>query len=268
MPELPEVETVLRTIAPHVVGRRVLGVEVSERRLRQPIPSGFESELHGEQIVGARRRAMYLIFELGSGRTWVVHLGMSGRLVVGNPPEGLDHVHVRIRLERGVSLYFRDPRRFGLMRIDASEPELGVLGPEPLGQAFAAEYLWEQIRRHRRVAIKSLLMDQRVVVGVGNIYANEALFEAGVRPARRAGRLRRTGVDRLVARVRSVLLRAIEHRGSSLLDYRDADGNVGEFQNGLGVYDRAGDPCRACGTAIRRTLVGGRGTFWCPACQR
>ena len=268
MPELPEVETVCRTIAPHVVGRRIVRVDVRERRLRRPIAPDLGARLAGRTIRGVRRRAKYVLLDVGDGLDWVVHLGMSGRFCVGDPPPGLPHVHVVAELQGGVRLYFRDPRRFGLMLLAADEAELGELGVEPLGPDFTADLLWRLSRRHRRVTVKSLLMDGRLVVGVGNIYANEALFHAGIRPSRRSARLSRAEAARLVEAVRAVLERAIASRGSSLLDYRDADGNEGEFQSMLYVYERAGEPCRNCGTTIRRSVIGGRGTFYCPSCQR
>ncbi len=268
MPELPEVETVCRTIAPHVVGRRILRVEVRERRLRRPIPANLEARLAGRTIRGVRRRAKYILLDVGDGLDWVVHLGMSGRFCVGDPPPGMPHVHVVAQLSGGCRLYFRDPRRFGLMHLAAEERELGELGVEPLGPDFTGSLLWQLARRHRRLTVKSLLMDSRLVVGVGNIYANEALFEAGIRPARRGARLTRADAERLASAVRTVLERAIANRGSSLLDYRDADGNEGEFQRLLRVYEREGEPCRVCATPIRRSVIAGRATYHCPLCQR
>jgi formamidopyrimidine-DNA glycosylase len=268
MPELPEVETVCRTIAPHVVGRRIDAVLVHERRLRRPIPLDFAERLRGRTVRSVRRRAKYVLLDVGDGVDWVVHLGMSGRFCVGEPPPGTPHVHVQVELAGGVRLYFRDPRRFGLMLLTAGEADLGVLGVEPLGPEFGPDVLWELTRRHRRVTIKTLLMDSRLIAGVGNIYANEALHHAGIRPGRRSARVSRGDAARLAAAVRTVLERAIASRGSSLLDYRDADGNAGEFQRSLFVYERATEPCRACATPIRRLVIGGRGTFYCPRCQR
>jgi len=267
VPELPEVETVCRTIRPHLVGRRIEAVEVRERRLRRPVAADFARRLEGRTVAAVDRRAKYILIDVGDGLRWVVHLGMSGRLCFGTPPPELTHVHVRVRLEGGGELFYRDPRRFGLMLLSSDEADLGIVGIEPLGPDFTAELLWSLRLRHRRVTVKSLLMDQRRVAGVGNIYANEALFEAGIRPSRRVGRMRREEAGRLVESVRSVLERAIEARGSSLLDYRDAEGNPGEFQSSFHVYDRAGEACRRCGTAIRSSVIAGRGTFYCPRCQ-
>jgi formamidopyrimidine-DNA glycosylase len=193
---------------------------------------------------------------------------MSGRFCAGAPPADMPHVHVVAELDGGRRLYFRDPRRFGLMLLSRDDADLGAMGVEPLGDAFNGEHLWRATRRRRRTTIKSLLMDQREVAGLGNIYVNEALFLAGVRPTRRSGRLTRAEAARLAGAVRAVLVRAIGSRGSSLLDYRDADGNQGEFQLSLAVYERSGEACRRCATPVRRCVVGGRGTFYCPACQR
>jgi len=267
VPELPEVETLRRTIAPHVIGRRILALDVRERRLRRPIAADLAARLVGRTIVDVRRRAKYLLLDVGGGLRWVIHLGMSGRLCVGDPPADLSHVHVVAALDGGGRLYFRDPRRFGLMLLTSDERDLGTLGLEPLGDDFSPTALWQMTRRHRRVTVKSLLMDQRLIVGVGNIYANEALFDAGIRPGRRAGRLSRAQVERIVPALKAVLRRALASRGSSLLDYRDADGEMGEFQRSLRVYERAGEACKVCGTSIRRTVIGGRGTFFCPLCQ-
>lgn len=267
MPELPEVETVCRTLRPHVDGRRIELVEVRERRLRRPIASDFESRLLGRRIRGVRRRAKYVLLDLGDGEEWAVHLGMSGRFCVGAPPPALTHVHVVVHLERGGRLYYRDPRRFGLMLVTRGEADLGQLGVEPLSRGFTGDLLWRLRRNHRRITVKSLLMDSRKVVGVGNIYANEALFEAGVRPTRRFGRLTRREVERIAEAVPAVLRRAIDSGGSSLLDYRDGEGRSGTFQTQLHVYDRAGEPCRRCGATIRGTVLSGRGSFHCPRCQ-
>jgi formamidopyrimidine-DNA glycosylase len=244
MPELPEVETVCRTIAPHVVGKRILAVDVRETRLRRPIAPDFAARLAGRTVRGVGRRAKYIILDLDDGLRWIVHLGMSGRFCVGDPPPDTPHVHVVVQLEADQRLYFRDPRRFGLMLLAYDDADLGEVGVEPLEADFTSELLWRLTRRHRRVSIKSLLMDQRKIAGVGNIYASEALFFAGVRPSRRSGNVTREEAGRIVRAVREVLDRAIASRGSSLLDYRDADGNLGEFQRSLSVYERDGEACR------------------------
>ncbi len=268
MPELPEVETVCRTLRPHLIGRRILRVDVRETRLRRPIPPDFAESLVGRVIQGVRRRAKYVLIEIGDGDHWVVHLGMSGRLCVGDPPADLGHVHVRVGLDGGETVYYRDPRRFGLMLVSQGEEGLGELGVEPLGSDFTSDLLWGLRRRHRRVTVKSLLMDSRRIVGIGNIYANEALFVAGVRPTRRFGRVTRREVEAITRAVPEILTRAIDSGGSSLLDYRDADGRSGGFQQRFQVYDRRGRPCRRCGTEIRGRLVSGRSSFYCPGCQK
>ena len=268
MPELPEVETVCRTLRPHLLGRRISDVDVREPRLRWPIDSDFAVGLRGRRIVDVRRRAKYILVDLDDGRFWVVHLGMSGRLVVGDPPAELGHVHVLVALDDGSRIYYRDPRRFGMMRLAREESDLGEVGVEPLGPRFTDGFLWDLRTRHRRLTVKSLLMDARRVAGIGNIYANEALFEAGIRPTRRFGRVTRREMARLAIAVPSVLRRAIDSGGSSLSDYRDAEGRLGAFQKGFHVYDRLGEPCRSCGVAIRSRVISGRSSYYCPQCQR
>ncbi len=270
MPELPEVETLRRGLAATVVGRRVVGVRIHERRLRRPLPRSFARALIGRRISAVRRRAKYLLLDLDDGSVWLVHLGMSGTLVVVafDAPRRL-HTHVVATLDDGRTLRFHDPRRFGLMRVDR-EPslvELAALGVEPLDAAFSADLLYRRAHAQRR-AIKSLLMDQRIVAGLGNIYVNEILFEAGVRPARRTSRLTRSDAERIVRATAAVLGRAITARGSSISDYRDERGEPGAFQHHFAVYERAGEPCRACTTPIRRTVIVGRSSYYCPRCQR
>ncbi len=267
MPELPEVETVRRTLLPHVRGRRIARVEVHDRRLREPVPESFASRLEGHRVVGVRRRGKFLLADLDDGGVWLVHLGMSGRLCVGTPLPGTPHVHVQILFEGGEKLYFQDPRRFGVMRVEAGEPEL-ALGPDPLVEGVDGEMLWALTRRCGRQRIKTLLMDQRRIAGLGNIYANEALFRARIRPGRRAGRLRRAEAMALAAVIGETLEEALAAGGSSLLDYRDADGREGGFQRRFRVYDRAGLPCVTCATPIRHQVTAGRSSYYCPTCQR
>lgn len=267
MPELPEVETICRTVAPYLVGRRIEEVQVHDKRLRRPVDPEFHEKLTGRRVLAARRRGKYLVFELDGEGAWAVHLGMSGRLIVGRPPQAARHVHVEIRLDDGGSLYFQDPRRFGACFLFHEDQDLGNLGIEPLADDFDEAALWVLRTAHKRLMIKTLLMDQRFVVGVGNIYANEALHIAGVRPTRRCARLRRREATRIVAAVKLVLQRAIALGGSSLLDYRDANGQPGGFQRTLRVYGRGGEACEVCGSEIRARTVGGRGTFWCSGCQ-
>ncbi len=270
MPELPEVETTRRGLEPHVVGRRITAVEVREPRLRWPVPADLSAALAGRRIDSLGRRAKYLLFATGDG-TLLLHLGMSGslRYLPGfEPPQA--HDHVDICLEGGARLRLNDPRRFGSLhfaRVAAEHPLLCDLGPEPLEPGFTADYLW-RTARGRRVAIKQHLMNGRVVVGVGNIYASEALFRAGIRPTRPAGRIARARFPRLVDAVREVLAEAIGHGGTTLRNFVGGDGRPGYFRQELSVYERDGEPCKRCGTAIRRTVLGQRATYHCPRCQR
>jgi len=270
MPELPEVETLRRGLAQTLVGRRISAVMVHERRLRRPLARSFARSLVGRRIDAVGRRAKYLLVELDDGATWLVHFGMSGTLVVvpSSTPRRL-HTHVVVTLDDGRVLHFHDPRRFGLMRVGraADLAELAGLGVEPLEPAFSASYLHAAARRQRRT-VKSMLMDQRFVVGIGNIYASEILFAAGVRPTRHTARLSRADAERIVVATSAVLAEALAARGSSISDYRDERGEPGDFQNRFRVYERAGAPCIRCGTAIRRKVIVGRSAFYCPRCQR
>lgn len=269
MPELPEVETFRRGLAAEITGRRIVEVRVHERRLRWPLVPDFEASLAARRIEAVRRRAKYLLLDLDDGAAWLVHLGMSGTLVVAPSTAPLrKHTHVVAVLDDGRTLRFHDPRRFGFMQVSAESglDMLHRLGVEPLAPAFASAALHALARRQRR-AIKSLLMDQRVVAGLGNIYVNEILFHAGVRPGRRTSRVTRKQADRIVAATRRVLAEAIELRGSSISDYRDERGEPGAFQDTFRVYDRAGEPCVQCGTVIRRRVIVGRSSFYCPGCQ-
>ena len=271
MPELPEVETTRRGLVPILRGRRIIKVVVRERRLRWRLPAGFEAALAGRRVRTVARRGKYLLV-CTDGGTLLVHLGMSGSLRVADPVEApRPHDHVELVLSSGRCLRFNDPRRFGSLQFVTGDPLkhplLSALGPEPLSAGFDADYLYARTRR-RRVAIKQLLMNAAIVVGVGNIYASEALFRAGVRPQRAAGRLSRTEVARLVAAVRRVLGAAIRVGGTTLKDYVNADGLPGYFRQKLYVYERAGEPCRVCRTPIRRRVQGQRTTYWCPTCQR
>jgi len=269
MPELPEVETLRRGLAAEITGRRITEVRVLERRLRWPLAPGFEASLAARRIEAVRRRAKYLLLDLDDGASWLVHLGMSGSLVVEPSAASVrKHTHVIATLDDRRELRFRDPRRFGFMRV---APESGLamlqtLGVEPLDAAFTPGALHAVARRQRR-AIKSLLMDQRVVVGLGNIYVSEILFRAGVRPGRRTSRVTRAQAERIVAATHQVLREAIVLRGSSISDYRDERGEPGGFQNTFRVYERAGEPCVRCRTVIRRRVIVGRSSFYCPACQ-
>ena len=271
MPELPEVETTRRGIAPHLIGRRIQRLTVYDGRLRWPVPETLPALLQGRVIDAVERRSKYLLFRLRGGGTLLVHLGMTGslRLFTRAPPRRL-HDHVDVRFDGDMLLRYHDPRRFGAMlwvpANAAAHPLLASLGPEPFEDAFTAGYLYEKTRR-RRTSIKVTLMDNHVVVGVGNIYANESLFRAGIRPATPAGRISRPRLARLVTAVRDVLAEAIAKGGSTLRDFVDSRGEPGSFQLGYRVYGRAGLPCRVCRTPIRATRLGQRASFHCPRCQ-
>ena len=271
MPELPEVETTRRGIEPHVIGRVIEALEVYQRRLRWPIAGTLPAALAGRRIVAVDRRAKYLLVALEHG-TLIVHLGMSGSLRVlpaGTPR--LLHDQYDLRLDSGQMLRFNDPRRFGSLHYTEADPLehrlLRDLAPEPFSDAFNAQYLWH-LSRGRRLAVKQMLMNSRLVVGVGNIYANEALFRAGVRPGRAARRLTRLETARLVKAVRTVLSQAIRVGGTTLRDYVGADGSPGYFRQKLSVYERAGEPCRICAAPIRHRMQHGRSSYYCPVCQR
>jgi formamidopyrimidine-DNA glycosylase len=270
MPELPEVETTRRGLAPHVVGRKIARVEVREPRLRWPVAERLPGALVEASIASLERRAKYLLFGTDVG-TLLVHLGMSGSLrYLTQPRAPAPHDHIDVHFDGGGALRFNDPRRFGsfmLTTTPSAHPLLKDLGPEPLGDEFDAEYLWS-VSRNRRVAIKQHLMNGRVVVGVGNIYANEALFRAGIHPRRSAGRIARERFEPLVAAVRDVLNDAIEEGGTTLRNFVGGDGKPGYFRGSLRVYDRDGSPCIDCGSTIERRVLGQRATFYCPRCQR
>jgi formamidopyrimidine-DNA glycosylase len=270
MPELPEVETTRIGLLPRLQGRALTRVVVRDPRLRWPIPPDLDARLRGLTLHGLARRGKYLLFDFGS-LTQLVHLGMSGSLRFAESGESAAlHDHVDWIFDDGTVLRLRDPRRFGavLLTDDASRhPLLARLGPEPLTTAFDGAYLHEQCRR-RKVAIKQVVMDAHVVVGVGNIYASESLFHAGIRPGVGAHRLSRVACARLADAIKRVLAAALAAGGSSLRDYVRSSGELGYFQLQTRVYDREGLPCRHCGTPIRRVVQAQRATFYCPACQR
>jgi formamidopyrimidine-DNA glycosylase len=273
MPELPEVETVRRALARRLPGRTIVAVDVREPRLRTRLRRAeLRRRLLERRCVGLGRRAKYLLVELSDAQVLVVHLGMSGRLALVPGTAVLEpHTHVRLRLDSGEELRFSDQRRFGMFFVlEAARwmrhPRFAHLGPEPLGPEFTAAYMHERARGLRR-PMKNFLMDSSVVVGVGNIYASEALHEAGVHPAAVAGRLRLERWERVQRAVRRTLQRALRAGGTTLADFRSADGRAGEFQVQLRVYGRDGEPCARCGRTIRRLVQAGRSTFYCPGCQ-
>jgi formamidopyrimidine-DNA glycosylase len=271
VPELPEVETTRRGIEPHVKGRRILRLVVHDPRLRWPVDPGIAALVAGRAIRRAGRRAKYLLLETDAG-TMILHLGMSGSLrVLPVATPRISHDHVDIELDSGHTLRFNDPRRFGSLSFVTGDPGLHPLlkglAPEPLGADFDGDYLW-QITRRRSVAIKQLVMNARLVVGVGNIYASEALFRARIRPRRRAGSLTRLECARLARAIKATLTLAVKVGGTTLRDYVGADGNPGYFRQKLYVYERAGKPCRVCGKPIRQFTQNARSTYWCSHCQK
>jgi formamidopyrimidine-DNA glycosylase len=271
MPELPEVETTRRGLAPLIIGQRVAAMHVYDRRLRWSVPSTLPKRLTGRTIDAIDRRSKYLLFR-SSADTLLVHFGMTGSLrAFTDPPARQRHDHVDIVFDSGVTLRYRDPRRFGAMLwlpppADA-HPLLASLGPEPFDPACDAEYLRDAMRA-RTAAIKLALMDNHLIVGVGNIYASESLFRAGIRPTKPANRVSKARLARLIAEVRATLTDAIAKGGSTLRDYVDSRGEPGYFQLDYHVYGREGLPCRVCGAAIRQIRQGGRATCFCPTCQR
>lgn len=270
MPELPEVETTRRGVAPYLEGATLRGAVVRQGRLRWPVPPELDALVAGQRVTRVWRRAKYLLIECAHGAL-IVHLGMSGSLrLVGDdtPPER--HDHVDLLLDGGRRLRLRDPRRFGALLWQPgpaeAHPLLAALGPEPLSDAFDGEALYAATRR-RGSAIKLVIMDNHVVVGVGNIYANEALFLAGIHPARAANALTRDDCLRLAAAIRDVLARAIVAGGSTLRDFVDSAGKPGYFQQSYKVYGRAGERCDDCGDLIAQLRQGQRSSFYCPHCQ-
>ena len=271
MPELPEVETTRRGLTPLVVNQRIRTVIVRNRALRVPVPRDLPRVIAGRTIAGLTRRAKYLLFDCGAG-TLILHLGMSGRLWVVNgsaPPES--HDHFDLALENGSVVRLRDPRRFGLVIWQTGDPLLHPLlahiGPEPFAPDFDGAWL-HRVTRSRGAAIKHVLMDSRVVAGIGNIYANEALFRSGIHPATAARRIGGARYHVLADNIRNTLELAINAGGSSLRDYVGSDGVAGNFQNQFLVYARTGEPCYRCYAPIREMRQGQRSTFYCPRCQR
>jgi formamidopyrimidine-DNA glycosylase len=270
MPELPEVETTRRGIAPHLKGRRVEAVVLRRPDLRWPIPHEVAELLPGQRIDSVERRAKYLLLNTTAGSA-LFHLGMSGmlRVLPGDTPVG-KHDHVDLAMDTGRVLRFTDPRRFGSLLWQApgqTHALLEGLGPEPLTEDFDGDVLWHA-SRGRSAAVKTFLMDNAIVVGVGNIYASEALFAAGIDPRRAAGKISRAKYGQLAIEVKRILAHAIERGGTTLRDFLNPDGAPGYFEQELFVYGRAGKPCKVCGATIRAVTLGQRSTFFCPVCQR
>jgi formamidopyrimidine-DNA glycosylase len=272
VPELPEVETTRRGVAPWLEGARVTGVVLRQPMLRWPVPRALVHELPGRRLLAAERRAKYLLFRAEGARTLMLHLGMSGSLrVVPAATAPGPHDHLDLKLDNGRVLRFNDPRRFGMADWIAGDPLahplLAGLGPEPLGPDFTPDYLVAACRG-RRVAIKQHIMNGRIVVGVGNIYASESLYGAAIHPARAAGRIAPPRLARLVASIRAVLEAAIRQGGTTLRDFSWGEGQRGYFRPELAAYERGGEPCLRCGSPIRAAVQGQRSTYYCPRCQR
>ncbi|MFD1260137.1 bifunctional DNA-formamidopyrimidine glycosylase/DNA-(apurinic or apyrimidinic site) lyase [Entomomonas asaccharolytica] len=270
MPELPEVETTRLGIEPHIINQKIVQVIVRERRLRWTIPDELDVLASEQHIKQVKRRAKYLLIELESG-TIIIHLGMSGSLrVVEQTANCQKHDHVDILLANGLALRYHDPRRFGCI-LWTNDPVthdlLTHLGPEPLTEEFNADYLF-QLSRNRSIAAKLFIMDNKVVVGVGNIYANEALFAAGINPNKPANSISKARYAKLVRCIKEILARAIEVGGTTLRDFVGGDGKPGYFQQTLNAYGRGGLPCNKCGRILKETKLGQRATVWCSYCQR
>ncbi|HEV2856618.1 MAG TPA: bifunctional DNA-formamidopyrimidine glycosylase/DNA-(apurinic or apyrimidinic site) lyase [Thermoanaerobaculia bacterium] len=274
MPELPEVEVLRRSLLPHLVGDRIERAVVTNPALREPVDvARLRRAVQGREVLGLRRRSKYLLIDLEGGQTLVVHLGMSGRLTLAPGDEPVEpHEHVAFHLRSGRRLRLRDPRRFGLVfavptaKIE-EDPHFAHLGVEPLEPGFSGETL-ARAAEGRRGPVKAFLMDAGVVVGVGNIYASETLHRAGVHPARSVARISRARWHRVAESAVTVLQQAITQGGTTLNDFADGEGNSGYFQVSLSVYDREGEPCRACGRPVRRIVQSNRSTYFCPRCQR
>lgn len=283
MPELPEVETVRRGLLPVMAGQLITGAAVNRPDLRWPFPVGMAGRLKGKRVLALRRRSKYILADLESGETLIIHLGMSGRMLISGAmigdfhhdhPAPAKHDHVVLDMENGARVTFNDARRFGSMDLiatDVAETHLLLknLGPEPLGNTFSGPYLIERLKA-RATPIKSALLDQSIVAGLGNIYVCEVLFRAGITPIRKAGQISAKRVAGLVPIVRDVLAEAIDAGGSSLRDYRQTDGELGYFQHAFKVYGREGEPCvtPGCASTIARIVQSGRSSFYCPTCQR
>lgn len=283
MPELPEVETVRRGLLPVLEGAVIARAEVNRPDLRWPLPDRMADRLTGRRVTALRRRSKYILADLDSGETLLVHLGMSGRMLISGAqlgtfyhdhPAPQKHDHVVLHMDGGARITFNDARRFGAMDLMPTERAaehmlLKDLGPEPFGNDFNEPYLVGRLKG-RKTPIKAALLDQRIVAGLGNIYVAETLYRARISPLRLAGELKPRQVQSLVPTIREVLAEAIEAGGSSLRDFRQANGELGYFSKHFQVYDREGDPCETpgCTGTITRTVQSGRSSFWCPCCQR
>ena len=281
MPELPEVETVRRGLLPAMEGQRIQIAQINRPDLRWPLPDRMAERLTGARVERLRRRSKYILADLDTGESLLIHLGMSGRMLVSgvmlgdfhlDHPAPQKHDHVVLHMENGGRVTFNDARRFGAMDLVRTDREaahwlLAGLGPEPFGNEFHEDYLTAELKK-RSSPIKTVLLDQRVVAGLGNIYVSEVLFRAGIDPRRQAKRIAASRAAALVPIIREVLSEAIEAGGSSLKDHRQADGELGYFQHSFRVYDREDEPCVTCDTPVRRIVQSSRSSYYCPHCQR
>jgi formamidopyrimidine-DNA glycosylase len=272
MPELPEVETIARTLRSAIAGKRIAGIFLSGKTLRRPVPANLAARLRNRTVHTIHRRGKYLIIEMRPPAFWLIHLGMSGRLLyTSGTATRSRHTHAAIRFAGGGELQYFDPRRFGLLDVYEKAtleelPEVKRLGKDPLISMISAAWLWQELARTRR-DLKSFLLDQRRIAGVGNIYASEVLFLARLHPRRRCNTLSRREAAALARATRQVLKVAVDHRGTSFSDFRDSDGAAGEHQDFLRVFQRDGKKCRRCPATIRRLRQGNRSTYFCPRCQ-
>jgi formamidopyrimidine-DNA glycosylase len=271
VPELPEVETSRRGIEPHLLNKTINKVDIRQHKLRWPIPKNLPAIASGKKILSIRRRAKYILLQLDDGNI-IIHLGMSGSLRICNsktPPEKHDHIDIIINGDKALRL--RDPRKFGCVLWapdNINEHKLiGSLGPEPLGDEFDTDYLYRKTS-NRSCSIKALIMNSHIVVGVGNIYASEALFRSGINPKRKAGNISKRRIDKLVDAIKLTLELAIEEGGTTLRDFTGSSGQPGYFAQKLLVYGRDGEPCTTCGEPIKQFVQQSRSTFYCPKCQR
>ncbi|OYX46582.1 MAG: DNA-formamidopyrimidine glycosylase [Alphaproteobacteria bacterium 32-64-14] len=281
MPELPEVETVRRGLAPAMEGKRILRVETRRKDLRFPFPANFNQRIEGAKLTHMGRRAKYLVGDLSNGEALIMHLGMTGRFTVsGKKPGDFHHAagddekhdHVVFEMQGGARVVFNDARRFGFMdlwpsdNLEAYAPFAGM-GPEPISNEFSGAYLREAFAG-KKTPVKSALLDQNVVAGLGNIYVCEALFRSGISPKKLAGSIRRDKLELLAVEVRKVIEEAIKAGGSTISDYKSTGGELGYFQHSFRIYDREGEPCLACAKPVKRVVQAGRSTFYCAACQK
>ena len=274
MPELPEVETVRRGLEPVMTGQRIALADIRREGLRWPFPENMADRLNGQRVERLRRRAKYILVDLNGGESLIIHLGMSGRMLISDGADLIKHDHVVLDMDNGKRITFNDPRRFGMMDLCLTDQlddhrMFAGLGPEPLGNSFDVEYLRARLKG-RKMPIKSALLDQKIVVGLGNIYVCEALWRAKIAPTVQAGEIPTKKLQLLVPTIRDVLSEAIESGGSSLKDYRQADGELGYFQHSFAVYGREGEPCKTdgCDQNIVRIVQSGRSTFYCRTCQK